>query len=691
MEKIKPGMFYIAADGDGVGKKVGRAVLANDVDELHKISNRIDAAQDFILHWCKDVSGVKVSGGGDEFTAAVPQDALKKLEALRKSVEKSFGYTISVGVGKSLSEAGTSLLVAKLRGKDRIVYFDNKLKKDIQKAKRRVREKRATPDEYKLSEAYLAKAENMLCDLHKSDTKALSTNAKEGKVVTKRPVDTLTRVTGGKTKPTISHEEMLKVPSYVHGHIASKHRSQAQAFDPQNAGWSNKKGNVEISNRHHKADAMHSAYETHLKHPSDRTDQFFVNDEGHAKAQKEAGEKAKKLHDDLSSIEVGTKMGKSEQYVCELHKSEEGKHAPHTEPNTNDPCPYCADNEDNRTDDCAYCQDLDAEENADGTAGMHDCPACKEYDASQQNTGGIDDCPYCQTENITEAQANPEAPQDHICNCPDCVANQKDQSNLAVEDQGAQHPDDCPQCQEMYSDAVENEPGQTGQGDPNLQGHETAEEVLDLLDQEPGTGAQTPAQAAKKIDNTEMPQGDQMEEGTAVTDNFGDAQKNDISDSDKDFQEQTHDCNCPNCPKSEESGQESGQNGELGQDAQIPGQNGELGQDEPDMSSILQGGLDDHANEQKKQQVLDMVGQTLAGFKANKASLEATKEQNQPLYNSCIQMLKSMIELCKLLGLEPNMAAGQEQPPQAAPQESPAAGPPQAAPQEGSQDPKAVG
>ena len=230
METIKPGMLFISADGDGIGKLVGRSVLANDVEALHKVSARIDAAQAFILNWCKQVDGIKISGGGDEFTAAIPIKALVELEYLRKSIEKSFGYTISVGVGKSLAEAGTALLVAKLRGKDRIVRFTEELKKDIKKAKRRVREKRASQEEYKLAEAYLTKAENMLCDLHKNK-------------------------------------------------------------------------------------------------------------------------------------------------VCDLHKSEEGKHAPHTEPNTDDPCPYCADSEDNRTDDCQYCQDVDAEENADGTAGMRECGA----------------------------------------------------------------------------------------------------------------------------------------------------------------------------------------------------------------------------------------------------------------------------------------------------------------------------
>jgi hypothetical protein len=159
--KVRENMLFIAADGDGIGKQVGRAVIADDVEQLHKISERIDAAQEYILHWSKQNDGIKISGGGDEFTAAIPKEVVHQLESLRKDIEHAFGYTISIGVGKSLSEAGTALLVAKLRGKNRIVWFTKKIKEDIKKAKRRVREKRATPDEYKLSEAYLKKGESM--------------------------------------------------------------------------------------------------------------------------------------------------------------------------------------------------------------------------------------------------------------------------------------------------------------------------------------------------------------------------------------------------------------------------------------------------------------------------------------------------------------------------------------------------
>jgi hypothetical protein len=344
------------------------------------------------------------------------------------------------------------------------------------------------------------------------------------------------------------------------------------------------------------------------------------------------------------SKKPSTDVAKSEDKM-EFGKHEEGFHDPRTNESSSDPCPYCADNEDNRTDDCTYCQTLDAEENANGTAGMHDCQACNDYDQKNEPKEGIDDCPYCQTENITVEQAYPEKEPQHVCNCPNCEQN-KDQTGLAVEDMGAEHPNNCPECQKMYGDAIENEPGQTAQEDPNLQGHETAEEVLDLLDQEPGKGAETPKEEASKIDNTELPQGNATDANVSVKENFGQAQRDDDSQP------------------------------ELGSDSQ----------DEPDVTGILKDGLDEHAQDMQKQKVLDMVSQTLQGFKANKASLEATKEQNQALYSSCIQMLKSMIELCKLLGLEPKMAS--REPKEVS--EEPETEPQNAAPSEGAAEaPKA--
>lgn len=333
--------------------------------------------------------------------------------------------------------------------------------------------------------------------------------------------------------------------------------------------------------------------------------------------------------------------------ICKSHKEKVHKKHTKTLKKSEEPCPYCVSN-DGLRDDCQYCQDLDAVDNADGTAGMDGCQMCAELDS-----GNDDDCPYCDEDTVG-----------HSCNCPNCPKS--DEMGIAAEDADPDSPDNCPECQKMYSEAPENEPDQNAEEDPQLQGHETAEQVLDLLDQEPGKGT-PPKEEAQQIDNTELPQGDAMKDNVSVPENFGPAQKADVSDSEQSMS-QDHDCNCPDCP-----------GGDSADQGPVPGSPDDStdSEDGPDMAGVLQSGLDDAASEQHKQQVMDMVGQTLAGFKSNKQSLEATKEQNQPLYNSCIQMLKSMIELCKLLGLQPKMP------------EAPQASTPSAAPQEGAaKDPK---
>jgi hypothetical protein len=74
-------------------------------------------------------------------------------------------------------------------------------------------------------------------------------------------------------------------------------------------------------------------------------------------------------------------------------------------------------------------------------------------------------------------------------------------------------------------------------------------------------------------------------------------------------------------------------------------------EDSPDLTEVLKGGLDSHAESIKRDKIVDMVGQALEGFKANKQILERAKEKAPELYDSCIAMLRAMIEMSKMLGL----------------------------------------
>lgn len=82
----------------------------------------------------------------------------------------------------------------------------------------------------------------------------------------------------------------------------------------------------------------------------------------------------------------------------------------------------------------------------------------------------------------------------------------------------------------------------------------------------------------------------------------------------------------------------------------------EADEDSPDLSEVLRGGLDQHAHGIQKERVIDMVGQALEGFKNQKSMLDKAKDQAPELYDSCIAMLRAMIELCSLAGIDQGQA-----------------------------------
>lgn len=158
--KIPKNFIFFAYDGDSVGSRVGRATMANDLDELVSISDLIHTGHALVKRWVKDHDGIWVNGGGDEGLAAIPEEHSDKLEELRKDYEYLVGHTISIGIGKEPSESGRALLIAKLKGKNQIVTFGEATEKEIRQIKKRAKKGAfKSMEEHKLAEAYLKKSE----------------------------------------------------------------------------------------------------------------------------------------------------------------------------------------------------------------------------------------------------------------------------------------------------------------------------------------------------------------------------------------------------------------------------------------------------------------------------------------------------------------------------------------------------
>jgi hypothetical protein len=148
-------MLIMAYDGDNAGRLVGRAILANDAQGLSEASQRIDLGHEIVTRWVAEMGGTRISGGGDEGTFQVPPQAMDHIEELRKDYQFATGLTMTVGVGQDLSQAGKSLMVGKLRGKDQVVNYDDSVEQDYALAQSSLGADDASAEQKKLGEAYM--------------------------------------------------------------------------------------------------------------------------------------------------------------------------------------------------------------------------------------------------------------------------------------------------------------------------------------------------------------------------------------------------------------------------------------------------------------------------------------------------------------------------------------------------------
>jgi hypothetical protein len=78
--------------------------------------------------------------------------------------------------------------------------------------------------------------------------------------------------------------------------------------------------------------------------------------------------------------------------------------------------------------------------------------------------------------------------------------------------------------------------------------------------------------------------------------------------------------------------------------------------EEPQLDEVLRDGLDQHADGIQREKVVNMVGEALDAFKGQKKILDKAKEQAPELHSACISLLKALIELCSLAGIDESQA-----------------------------------
>lgn len=313
---------------------------------------------------------------------------------------------------------------------------------------------------------------------------------------------------------------------------------------------------------------------------------------------------------------AGGQGSEEENKIDEAYLEKDGPMA--EAPDLNTPLALSEDEQtDDHLKDCPYCQEMDSKGEHD--MSTCDCPYCQEYDAKQQAAEGqsgdesLDNCPYCQ-----EMHSEDDHVHDENCeHCKEYDAQQAAAGDQAQPDEQAE----APQAEEaltpdLIPQGEENEVPQSQGEEGSEEEIESSQEVLQQLDQERQEGSQegqaqvSPESYSPTIDDTELAAVNEgMEENVSRPEGYNQNSPGDMG---------------------------------LSEDG---------APDSPDMGEVLQGGLDEHADEIQKEKIVQMVSDTLKRFKAQKQILERAQEQAPEFYQSVIMMLRAMIEMAKFAGL----------------------------------------
>lgn len=144
--------LFVSIDGDDIGRVVGLATLEDDVEKIRKINQDINRGNEIWKSFAENCGGSVIEAGGDEVRLEIPASAIDQIPKFREQYATAVGATVSVGVGLKLSESAKALLVAKLRGKDRIIFWSPEFDKEIESAKQN-----PEPSQKKIVSEYLGK------------------------------------------------------------------------------------------------------------------------------------------------------------------------------------------------------------------------------------------------------------------------------------------------------------------------------------------------------------------------------------------------------------------------------------------------------------------------------------------------------------------------------------------------------
>ena len=692
--------IFFSYDADNAGSKIGLAVIHDDYSELQKISERILLGNQLIGRWARERGGIQYSSGGDQGVYAIPKQYEKELEVLRRDYNYATKLTVSIGVGDHLSESGQALLMAKLKGKDRVVKYNDKTKKEISIIRKRVKMgKFKSMAEYKVVESYLEKSEpsNLPMQYHVDFKGHKPTMHASGKYAqyhfTKEHLANILNdfpnqaewsprspMSRGKSKegfhptaitrkqaPTPILDYLNKHPDASSGkkilyHGVGKDKPGAEAisrggkhavhtYDPFHSD-----PNVrQLPND--QFDEVHSHYTLNVVHPNVGKN---ILQEIHDRL-KPGGKAVISVRRDLKGTMAKNEeienevMEKTIYSQSDLLKSDDGTGNELPIETPEDDCPYCEQTDGVDFDHCQYCHDSVTEEEP--------CQYCAEMPKEA-------DCQYCNDQKTTEEPCQ-------YCN-DSSSTNMAEQDCAYCKDQEQSVQDDCTYCKDippLVSPDSNNSQAVEGSQEEKAQYESMGLNPPDIgkpppPDQRPpiGLGPSTDVKIGPEKEEPNQELTNQRDVPPALQ---LDPEDNHSKEAMAYIAQQIEAQETPAGENTDSVGDEdlasgSEMEGNVSRPEGFSDQNNptDMGQEginqvesEPDYNSLLEEGLDHNADDINRQRAIQTVSQALTQFKAAKDSLEQLQGQVPELYQACVGILKAMIDMASLLGLGQGVAS----------------------------------
>lgn len=117
-------IVFVRLDGDNIGEKIELALINSDVEKAQSIHNVVQASIESVKLEIENYGYKILMSGCDDILFSINQSEFDN-STLIKVMECFFErskFTLSIGVGFSINESLINLRIAKLSGKNKIVY-----------------------------------------------------------------------------------------------------------------------------------------------------------------------------------------------------------------------------------------------------------------------------------------------------------------------------------------------------------------------------------------------------------------------------------------------------------------------------------------------------------------------------------------------------------------------------------------